>query len=244
MLDSLSVVQLIIAAGAVFLAFLVRGALGFGSGLVAVPLLVLMFPLTLVVPVVSVLEYLASATHGVVHRSAIVRGDLLALLPFSVAGLLAALYLFETVEPGNLTKALGVFILLYAAWSFLAVQPRKRHSRLWGIPLGLLAGLVGTLFGTGGPFYVIYFKLRHLDKTQFRATFATVFLIEGLARLVGYALAGLLDRDSLILAVVGVPMLALGLYVGGHIHHRLSQTAFQRGVSVLLVVAGGSLLFK
>lgn len=244
MFDSLTLLQWLPAAAAVFLAFLVRGALGFGSGLIAVPLLVLLFPLTVVVPVVSVMEYLASATHGVVLRRAIIFGDLWALLPFSVLGLLLALLLFETVEPGSLTRALGVFVLSYALWSLLPLRSEKLHSRGWAVPLGLLAGLVGTLFGTGGPFYVIYFSLRRLDKTQFRATFATLFLVEGLVRLVGYAVTGLLDAGSLLLVLAALPMLATGLYVGGHIHVRLSQQAFQRWISVLLLAAGLSLLLK
>ena len=46
-----------------------------------------------------------------------------------------------------------------------------------------VAVLVGTLFGTGGPFYVIYLNLRGLDRSVFRATFAMNFLIDGGVRL-------------------------------------------------------------
>ena len=45
------------------------------------------------------------------------------------------------------------------------------------------AGVLGTLFGTGGPFYVIYLNLRGLDRTVFRATFAMNFLVDGGVRL-------------------------------------------------------------
>ncbi|HTG11235.1 MAG TPA: sulfite exporter TauE/SafE family protein, partial [Candidatus Eisenbacteria bacterium] len=49
----------------VFLAYWVRGMAGFGSGLIAVPLLTLMWPVTLVVPVVVALDYLGSASQGI-----------------------------------------------------------------------------------------------------------------------------------------------------------------------------------
>ena len=50
----------------VLLAYWVRGMAGFGSGLIAVPLLTLMWPVTLVVPVVVALDYLGSATQGII----------------------------------------------------------------------------------------------------------------------------------------------------------------------------------
>jgi uncharacterized membrane protein YfcA len=45
-------------------AYLVRGIAGFGSGLIAIPLLALFLPLTLAVPLVVFLDYVASASHG------------------------------------------------------------------------------------------------------------------------------------------------------------------------------------
>lgn len=48
----------------IFLAYLVRGLAGFGSGLFAVPLLALQFPIKLVVPVVVLLDYLGSIGQG------------------------------------------------------------------------------------------------------------------------------------------------------------------------------------
>ncbi|HSL51291.1 MAG TPA: TSUP family transporter, partial [Candidatus Deferrimicrobiaceae bacterium] len=49
----------------VLLAYWVRGMAGFGSGLIAVPLLTLMWPVTTVVPIVVALDYLGSASQGV-----------------------------------------------------------------------------------------------------------------------------------------------------------------------------------
>lgn len=244
MLETLSVVDWLLLGGALLLAYLVRGATGFGSGLIGVPLLVLMLPLTLVVPVVSALDYLASATHGVVHRSSIVWRDLWVLLPPALIGMLLALYLFKNLDLSLLTHGLGIFVLVYAVWALLAVQPKQRRSRAWGLPLGLVAGLIGTLFGIGGPFYVIYFRLRRLDKHQFRATFAMTYLVEGMARLVGYALTGLFDRDGLLLMAAAIPVVFVGLYLGEHIHSRLSQQGMHRLIGVLVLMAGIALLMK
>jgi len=53
-------IDLALAAVVIFLAYLVRGVSGFGSALVAVPLLVHFLPLTFVVPWVVMMDTLAA----------------------------------------------------------------------------------------------------------------------------------------------------------------------------------------
>ena len=206
-------------AGLVILtAYFVRGLSGFGSGLIAIPLLALLLPLKLVVPLVVTLDYLGSASQGIHNRARIRWRDILPLLPFSLIGVILALYLFQRVDPLLLSRSLGVFIILFALYTLAALNPPRSQSVWWAVPAGTLGGLVGTLFGTGGPFYVIYLKLRDLDKTAFRATFATIFLLDGAARLTGYASGGFFDLDLLTLLALALPVMAVGLYLGGHVH--------------------------
>ncbi|HEX4994689.1 MAG TPA: hypothetical protein VFX87_06960 [Methylomirabilota bacterium] len=59
----------------VVLAYWVRGMAGFGSGLIAVPLLSLMWPVTLVVPIVVALDYLGSASQGIKSADQVAWGE-------------------------------------------------------------------------------------------------------------------------------------------------------------------------
>ncbi len=244
MLESLTLFQLLLAAVIIFGAYLIRGIAGFGSGLISIPLLALMLPLTIVVPMVGLLDYIASTSHGVKHRKAIQWRDILPLLPFTFTGVLTALYLFKTVDGSLLRSALGGFIVLYAFYSLLSSGPASHGSRLWAAPAGALGGLVGTLFGTGGPFYVIYLRLRQLDKTAFRATAATIFLIDGSSRIVGYFFSGFYELDTMILLAASLPVMVVGMYIGGHIHTNISQRTFQQAIGVLLVGSGMALLWQ
>ncbi len=230
--------------GAVVLgAYLVRGIAGFGSALIAVPLLALVFPLTVVVPVVVLLDYLCSATQGIKNRQSIQWRELLPLIPFAFIGVTAALLLFSTLDSAGLAQALGVFVLVYAVYQLLPLG-QVSGSRWLAAPTGVLGGMVGTLFGTGGPFYVIYLTLRRLDKSAFRATFAANFLIDGAMRLGGYALAGFYHGEALQLLAMALPVAFVGLFLGGRIHTNLSQQAFLKIVSVLLLCSGSALLLK
>lgn len=244
LLDSLSLPYWAFGTVVLCVAYFVRGVAGFGSGLIAIPLLALIMPLTIVVPLVVFLDYVASASHGLKDRVHIQWREILPMLPFSLLGVLAGLYLFKTIDPVSLSHALGVFVLLYAVYSLFVDNGSKPASKLWCAPAGSLGGMVGTLFGTGGPFYVVYLKHRGLPKTQFRATFATIFLMDGAGRLTGYLAGGFFNRDWMMLAALALPVMGIGLFVGGQIHTNISQRTFQIAVSILLVFSGLSLLLK
>jgi len=231
------------AGAVVLLAYVVRGIAGFGSGLIAVPLLSALAPVAAVVPVVVSLDYVGSASQGVRNVGRVAWGEQLTLVPFTLCGVAMGLLVLHGVPTSVLSRALGGFVIVYAFYQLLPLPP-LRGSRISAISCGLMGGLVGTLFGTGGPFYAIYFNLRGLDKSAFRATFATNFLIDGGVRLTAYALAGLLGWDTLGWVAVALPLVGAGLYVGGRIHLGLSQRAFVRVVSLILVASGTALLVR
>jgi uncharacterized protein len=86
--------------------------------------------------------------------------------------------------------------------------------------------------------------LRHLNKTPFRATFATIFLIDDTSRIAGYLLSGFFTLEFLWLLAVLLPVMLTSLYLGGRIHLTLAQETFKRAISVLLVVSSIVLLLK
>ena len=243
-MSELTPATIALSAGFVLVAYFIRGIAGFGSGLIAIPLLALVLPLPLVVPAVAVTDYLASTSQGVVDRRAILWRSLWPLLPFLLTGVLTALYLLRSVDPGLLTQALGVFVILYALYTLADLHPGRIGRARLGAPLGGLGGLVGTLFGTGGPFYVAYLQLWGPGKTQFRATASTMFIIEGSVRITGYVASGLFTRESLLLSAAALPVVALGLYAGHHVHTNLSEATFRRLIGLLLLGSGTALVLR
>jgi hypothetical protein len=165
------------------------------------------------------------------------------LIPFMVVGVLVGLWLLRVMSTGLLARILGGFVIVYAIYQMLPL-PELRGSRAAASYCGLLGGLVGTLFGTGGPFYVIYLNLRGLERLAFRATFAMNFLIDGGVRLAAFAAAGLFGRQTLGYLLAALPIAGAGLYVGGRIQTGLSQRAFQIVIRVLLLTSGLALLLK
>ena len=244
MIGALTGEELAYCGAILAIAYFVRGVTGFGSGLISIPLLVLLLPLQAVVPLIVLLDYTASCSQSISAREDVRWRELAPLLPFSMAGVLVGLLILKTMSPAEMSHALGVFVLFFAVYQFFGLEMVGRYSKGWAVLAGGSGGLIGTLFGTGGPFYIIYFRLRGLDKNELRATFAATFLIDGGWRLVGYAASDYFTRDFLLTALAALPVMAVALYAGGHTHSRISPKTFQRAIGLLLVCSGLALLLK
>ena len=134
-------------------------------------------------------------------------------------------------------------MIVYAVYQ-LIVLPTLHASRIAATYCGFLGGLMGAIFNAGGPFYVIYFSMRTLDKTVFRSTFAANYLIDGGIRLAAYAALGLFQRELLVYLLMALPLAAAGLFVGGRVHTGLPQRVFVQFISLLLVASGALLILR
>jgi len=239
----LTPLQIVLSISIIFIAYTIKGLSGFGSGLIAIPLLAFIFPLTFIVPVLGLLSYSGTIMQSFHYRKQVVWRDMLPIIPFSILGIVIALWLLVNVDANLLVMALGVFVLLYAIYSLLPL-PVPAGGRQWAIVAGCGGGMVGALFGTGGPFYVVYLKMRRLNKDQFRATIAMIFLLDGGARMTAYALNGLFTSQVLWLVLTLLPVLFASMYIGHHLHIRIDQQRFNQVISLLLMLSGIMLIIK
>ncbi len=239
----LTPVQLVLSIVIIFIAYTVKGVSGFGSGLIAIPFLAMIFPLTFIVPVLGLLSYSGTLIQSFQLRKQVAWRDMLPLVPFSFFGITLAIWILVNISQSVLLLYLGIFILLYAIYSLLPL-PAPRGGRKWVVLAGAAGGMVGALFGTGGPFYVVYLKMRQLDKGAFRATIAMRFLFDGGLRITGYAVSGLYTAQVLWMLVILLPVLLSGLYAGHHLHVRITEYKFNQMISLLLLVSGLMLVYK
>ena len=238
--------QLAWCALVILAAYTLRGATGFGAGVVAIPLLVLVLPLRAVIPVVTTLGILASFGQTLREfRHVDWRGVRGLALP-TLAGAGAGLWLFQVLHPEMLRSALALFIIGYALWSLAQRKVGLRAPRAWLAPLaGASGGLVSTLFGgMAGPLFVIYLNALRLDKTRFRATISAILFLLAVLRAGGYGSLGFYDARALALLALLAPVMALAMVLGERVHHGLDEALFKRVVAALLVASGVALLLK
>ncbi len=245
--DFIDILTIVLAGLILFVAYFIRGISGFGSGLVAIPMLAHFLPLQFVVPWILLLDFTASLVLGSrsQDRKAVCWREIGWLLPTTVLGIFIGAALLVNLPKPPLLIGLGVFVSASGLRGLLFPHSKSALSPWWSLPAGMLGGLVGAMFGTGGPPYVIYLTHRIQNKHRLRATFSGLFMLDGGLRVIIFAASGLLNQDSLLLAcVAGLPVLVLGLYVGHRIHLGLSNVSVIRMIDILLVASGISLVVK
>lgn len=236
-----------LAIGAILLfAFFVRGVSGFGSATIAIPLLVHVVPLTLAVPLLLALDFLATLATLRIDRRLVQRSEVAALLPCAVIGVALGASLLIRLPADVLLAALGALVVAFGARTLLDPTGGAPVSRVWAIPAGLSGGMLGGLFGSGAATpYVMYLTRRLRDKRRVRATFSGFALLDYGFRLMVFTATGLLLQPQLLAPLlVGLAAMALGLYLGDRVHHRISNEQALRVIGVVLLGSGAALLWR
>ena len=239
-----SLAILALAPCAVLAAYVIFAISGFGSTLIAVPLLAHLFPLKFVVPVVVLLDATASYAQGVRLRRELNKRDVLPLLPFLVAGMLAGVSILVSVPGKFLLPALGIFVAVFGTYYALKRESAFRFGRWMAAPFGLLGGTSSSVFGVGGPFYVMYLVGRGSTPAQIRSTMPVIFMFTTVGRIVLFAIAGLMTKDVLITAGLLLPMMVIGLWCGNRLHLNISRDHAVRVIGGLLTLSGLSLVLR
>lgn len=229
----------------ILVAYFLRGITGFGSALIAVPLLAHYFPLTFVVPLILVLDFVSSVVLSRHMRLEVRWNEIRLLLPASLVGILLGSFLLVNLPREPMLIGLGLFVIFFGVRYLFNVHSERLISRLWSIPTGLIGGLIGALFGTGGPPYVVYLAHRLHNKTQLRSTISGLLMIDGGLRIVTFLFIGLfMQVDLLVSLLLALPLMGVGLYLGNKVHLGLSQRQQLALVGGLLLASGASLLWK
>jgi len=136
----------------VFVAYFIFGVSGFGSSIIAVPILVLFFPLQIVVPLMVILDLCAAFYLGGKSYQEADKKELTWLFPFTLVGMVIGITLLLNAPQKPLLVLLGVF----AAGNGIRVLTRSQStpipfiSRYWAIPFGVVGGVFTALYATGG----------------------------------------------------------------------------------------------
>jgi uncharacterized protein len=206
------------------LAYTVPGISGFGSALVTIPLLLHFLPLQYVVPLVVMVDFLATVSNGVRFRAHVEVAELKLLIPAVIAGILSGVTLLATLPKHAALVMLGGFVTGYGAYRLLTRPSTRPVSRWWGIPTGLVGGLIGGLFGVGGPIYATYMASRIHDPAKMRATLSAVFSFSTGLRLVVYLISGLLLQSEVWWAfLLLLPSRPVGVAIGHRLHAKLTR---------------------
>jgi uncharacterized membrane protein YfcA len=229
----------------VFCAYLVFGVTGFGASPITIPILAQLLPLTFVLALAGLLDVgSALALAARTRRQADTR-ELLILVPFTLVGLTLGVTMLVRLPREATLLALGVFVCLYAMYALRRAGTRQRLGRFWAAPAGIAGGVLGALFGMGGPPYVMYIAGRVGQPAAQRATIAQMVILNVGLRVIAFGVAGLLTSRPLWIAVACLlPVAWAGVWAGHRVHLRLAPVAVTRVIAAVLLFSGVILIVR
>lgn len=235
-------VYLALAVGSVVAAYAVFTLVGFGSALIASGPLALIMPVAKVVPMLAILDFVGSSLRGWKARKEVSWKAFRQLFPGMLLGQLVGVVALAQIPAGLMAIFLGLFVVSQGLRGFIKKSAPAKSVAYSGIAYGVFGGVLGGLFGSGGFVYASYLE-RHLEsRSAFRATQAILIALSTSWRIILCISVGLLDLKLVLGALVFVPAMAIGVYLGHHLDLRMSREQLFKLLNGLLIASGLSLI--
>lgn len=222
-----------------FLSGSIKGASGFGSSLLAIPLLYLAgFTVGDAVLMMITCNVILNILLIYENRSYFHLDTVKKIYPITLAGVIltgVGLYFRNDINPYiiELIAAGLIFLAIINKISNLKIEVKDNFISLFTV--GILSGIGNGLASIDGPPVVFYLTSIDAPKRRFKSTLAIHFLVMGVIGVILLLLAN--SYTSVILAQTLYLFIGLvsGLLFGMFIGKRLNEDHFQKFVLILLI---------
>ncbi|HKL21307.1 MAG TPA: sulfite exporter TauE/SafE family protein [Tichowtungia sp.] len=234
---------------------------GFPVGVIALPILILVWPVQaqsaraavgFMLPMLCLMDLVALTFYW----RHVQWKRLRFLMPATIFGVVLASFLFVSDEHALIAVSdqvlkllIGVLGLLFVMY-FAAKKWILRHIHAsqpdWtkGSIFGFAAGLTSTLAHAAGPVMQMYLLPQQLEKKKFAATTCAFFWMLNLIKLIPFFLLGRIQPDNLKLGGLLLPVIPLGVALGWWLTHKTEQKHYIALIYTVLFVTSVTLIIK
>lgn len=230
--------------GAIFLlAGFVQGLSGFGSALVAIPLLSLVMDIKEAVPLCMLTGLIITTYLAVKLRKHFDRKKIIPLCIGSIPGILIGATLLKAVPSRIISILLGALLISYSLYNLL-INPKARELHYkWGYLAGFLSGAIGAAFSTGGPPSIIYATLNKWNKDEIKATLTGFFVFNSYLTATSHMISGLTTMVVVKYFLLSAPFVLLGTALGSRCYGLFEKDSYMKIIYLGLIFMGGMMIF-
>jgi uncharacterized membrane protein YfcA len=238
----------IAVVGLIFAGF-VKGSVGFGLPLLALPILSGAIGPRQAVIVMAIVNLLAAVTVAARARGVPLRSYAGLLVPMFVVttiGTTAGSLLFSVLDQRALSVLVGLVAVGFALLSILRfeIKVAPRHSRLVGAVIGLFAGVLGGTTSVSATPIVLYYHTLRLPKRHFLVLLNVSLTAISLVQVTAYAVLGLYSGEILVNSALTMACVMAGVGLGIVVQERVNQRWFNRGVIAVIFAVGLNLVVR
>ena len=228
----------------VFIAGIIRGFAGFGSALLTVPALSMLYEPAQAVVIAVLIEIPTSLGLLPIALRGANPQTILPMLIMCVLFVPVGTLLLTVINP----EYVKIFISLFVLVMVVIIIRQKKLVTLFSPKANWIVGAVsGTsqgLTGMAGPLFATALLARNEEAPLLRANIIAIaagLIATSAISLWGY---GLITVQTLVYAVVACPVILLGLWVGTILFRRLSHWNLRWVILVILVVTAIAGLYR
>jgi len=234
------------------LAATIQSATGFGFGLIAVPVFLLVLDSIEAIQMVMIIILCMSFLDWIKLRGQ-ASADLLKWLSIGmVMGFPFGIYIYHQVNLSILKMIIAGVILFISFHNLVRLfkgmlpenQQSQKHNKRMTVFTGYISGLMSTSLAMPGPAVMLYLVHQGFEKTRIRATTLTYYI---------FAYAGSILLQSLIVGISAstwrtslslVPVGLLGVLAGHYLAGLLNQRLFHLVVLFTLILTAFVMLLQ
>lgn len=225
----------------VFFALFTQSLAGFGAGLIAMPLLIGLVGLDTAVPMFALLAQTSGLLLILRYRQELDFSTVWRLLLMSIIAVPIGVWLAGVVDEDLAKFILGAITIGYAVYTLLGLTV-PRMSQRWAFGFGFLSGLMGGGYNMGGPPLVIYGTSQRWPPGEFRSNISSIFFPTGFVTIASHFSQGNITSEVLQYYALLLPFLLTAMSLGFYLDRYIKPEPFRRGVLVLLILLGVSLI--
>lgn len=241
-----SLATLVLCFATLLLGATTQRVAGMGVGLVADPVLAILFGPVDGILLVNMLAVINAAINAIVmrqnvdwHRVALIGSTL-------VLGAVPAVFMIRTFPSALLQVVVGGFALV--GLGVILVGGKRLPvvtGRLGALIAGALGGFMNTVAGIAAPAFTAYAQAAHWNHRSYRATFQVLFVLAGLLSIVVKLGAGVASMHTRVeIWPVALAGLAAGIILGALLDRVVPPRVAHRTAIVLAMLSALAALVK
>ena len=233
----------LVVSGILFFSAFVMGLVGFGFGIISVPLLSLTVSPKNAIPFIIVFAWLTNIISLVKYRSCVPGKIVHRLALGAIIGVPVGVFILKSLNDPLLRTLLGIVTVVYVIANFFEVSLSRInfHDR-YGPFFGFASGCLTGAFGAGALPVLAFLWGKDLDKKNWKGFFHYywLFTLSSMLFVTGYF--DLLNLEILMSCFVYLPVVVAGLLFGYMVFNIVRPDYFRKFVLLVVLFVGVNLI--
>jgi uncharacterized protein len=247
MLENLDPFVIAMATIGFFLGGLLKGVVGMGLPLVAIPIVAIAMPVAKAIPLMLAPGYIMNLIQ--VRQTWHARTSLLPWWPALIGislGIVGGVQIATSLPENWVRGVLGTLVVVFVLMGFAKIELPHRFAtnRFVGFGMGGVTGLSGGLTGGFGATLAMYLLACRLDKDRFVWIIGVIMFIGVIVLTASLIHAGSFKADQLAGTVAVLIPSWIGLTLGAYVRKKVSQRVFRNTAMSALLIMGISLVIS